>query len=63
MPELPEVESVRRGLVAAQLRAPVVALWRSPAKLRVGKHWQDENLECLLGATPGAVGQQKKYIL
>jgi len=63
MPELPEVESVRRGLVAAQLRAPVVALWRSPAKLRVGKHWQDENLECLLGATPGAVGRRGKYIL
>lgn len=63
MPELPEVESVRRGLVAAQLRAPVVALWRSPAKLRVGKHWQDENLECLLGATPGGVGRRGKYIL
>lgn len=63
MPELPEVESVRRGLVAAQLRAPVIALWRSPAKLRVGKHWQEENLERLLGATPGAVGRRGKYIL
>jgi len=63
VPELPEVESVRRGLVAAQLRAPVRSLWRSSSRLRVGKHWQDEHLECLQGATPGAVGRRGKYLL
>jgi formamidopyrimidine-DNA glycosylase len=32
MPELPEVESVRRGLIAAKLQAPVRSLWRSEFK-------------------------------
>lgn len=63
MPELPEVESVRRGLAAAELRAPVVSVWRSEFKLRVGKHWQDENLGVLQGATPGAVGRRGKYVV
>lgn len=63
MPELPEVESVRRGLVAAELRGPVTSLWRSEFKLRVGKHWQDENLECLRGASPGLAGRRGKYIV
>jgi formamidopyrimidine-DNA glycosylase len=63
MPELPEVESVRRGLIAAQLKAPVTSLWRSEFKLRIGKHWATENLECLRGATPGAVGRRGKYIV
>jgi formamidopyrimidine-DNA glycosylase len=63
MPELPEVESVRRGLAAAELRAPVASVWRSEFKLRVGKHWQDENLLCLKGTAPGAVGRRGKYIV
>jgi formamidopyrimidine-DNA glycosylase len=63
VPELPEVESVRRGLVAAQLRTPVHTLWRSPERLRIGKHWAEENLGCLQGATPGAIGRRGKYIL
>lgn len=63
MPELPEVESVRRGLAAAELRAPVVKVWRSEHRLRVGKHWQDENLACLQGTVPGAVGRRGKYIV
>lgn len=66
MPELPEVESVRRGLIAAQLRAPVVSVWRSASRLRIGQHWADENLEVLSragGVTPGAVGRRGKYIL
>jgi formamidopyrimidine-DNA glycosylase len=63
MPELPEVESVRRGLAAAELRAPVVSVWRSDFKLRVGKHWQDENLKVLHGATPGSVGRRGKYVV
>ena len=63
MPELPEVESVRRGLVAAKLTAPVRSLWRSEFKLRIGKHWASENLECLQSATPGEVGRRGKYIV
>ena len=63
MPEIPEVESVRRGLGAAQLSTPVHSLWRSPEKLRIGKHWAEENLGCLQGAMPGAVGRRGKYIL
>jgi len=65
MPELPEVESVRRGLVAARVRAPVDEVWRSPQALRIGEHWQREreNLECLRGATPGAVRRRGKYLL
>lgn len=63
MPELPEVESVRRGLVAAKLQAPVQSLWRSEFKLRIGKHWASENLECLQAATPGEVGRRGKYIV
>jgi formamidopyrimidine-DNA glycosylase len=63
MPELPEVESVRRGLIAAKLQAPVRSLWRSEFKLRIGKHWASENLECLRGATPGEVGRRGKYIV
>jgi formamidopyrimidine-DNA glycosylase len=63
MPELPEVESVRRGLMAAKLQAPVSSLWRSNFKLRIGKHWASENLECLRGATPAEVGRRGKYIV
>ena len=63
MPELPEVESVRRGLTSAQLTAPVSSLWRSEFKLRIGKHWAVENLECLRGARPGEVGRRGKYIV
>ncbi len=63
MPELPEVESVRRGLIAAKIEAPVRSLWRSEFKLRIGKHWATENLECLHGATPGEVGRRGKYII
>ncbi|HEY8376025.1 MAG TPA: bifunctional DNA-formamidopyrimidine glycosylase/DNA-(apurinic or apyrimidinic site) lyase [Nannocystis sp.] len=63
MPELPEVESVRRGLVAARLRAPVVAVWRSPYRLRVGKNWAEENLTCLEGNVPGDIHRRGKYIV
>ena len=65
MPELPEVESVRRGLVRARVRAPIASLWRSPLQLRTGRNWRraDEQLDCLIGATPGAVRRRGKYIL
>lgn len=65
MPELPEVESVRRGLVAARVRAPIEEVWRSPQALRIGQHWRRdrEQLECLHGATPGPVRRRGKYLL
>lgn len=63
MPELPEVESVRRGLVAAELRAPVVEVWRSEHKLRIGKSWAQENLICLKGNVPKDIGRRGKYIV
>src|SRR5690606_28228150 len=65
MPELPEVESVRRGLVAARVRAPIDEVWRSDLALRIGEHWRrdKENLDCLRGATPGRVARRGKYLL
>jgi formamidopyrimidine-DNA glycosylase len=65
MPELPEVESVRRGLHRARLRAPVRSVWRSKENLRIGAHWRraNERLELLRGATPGAVKRRGKYLL
>ncbi len=63
MPELPEVESVRRGLVAAELRAPVASIWRSAFKLRVGKSWAEENLRCLEGNVPKDIRRRGKYIV
>src|SRR5690606_40535921 len=65
MPELPEVESVRRGLVAARVRAPITRVWRSRQSLRIGAEWQrdKENLKILEGATPGRVRRRGKYLL
>lgn len=65
MPELPEVESVRRGLVAARVRSPITEVWRSAQALRIGEHWQrdKEKLELLRDATPGRVRRRGKYLL
>jgi formamidopyrimidine-DNA glycosylase len=63
MPELPEVESVRRGLVRARLREPVISVYRSRALLRTGAHWRHENLRALIGARPAAVDRRGKYIV
>lgn len=65
MPELPEVESVRRGLLRARLRTPVRSVWRSKENLRIGAHWRraNERLELLQGATPGTVKRRGKYLL
>ncbi len=63
MPELPEVESVRRGLVRARMRASVIAIWRSDMPLRMGSAWRQENLSCLLGATPGRIARRGKYLI
>jgi formamidopyrimidine-DNA glycosylase len=65
MPELPEVEHVRRGLEAARLRRPVSTLWRSEYDLRTGATWArtNEHLSWLEGARPGALTRRGKYIL
>lgn len=65
MPELPEVESVRRGIVRARMLTPVTSVWRSPQALRIGEHWQrkHEQLEQLRGAIPGPVRRRGKYLL
>src|SRR5690606_35146754 len=65
MPELPEVESVRRGLVAARVRAPITRVWRSTQALRIGADWRrdKENLEILAGAVPDRVHRRGKYLL
>ncbi|MEZ4448575.1 MAG: bifunctional DNA-formamidopyrimidine glycosylase/DNA-(apurinic or apyrimidinic site) lyase [Nannocystaceae bacterium] len=58
MPELPEVESVRRGLVEAGLTAPVVEVWKSRHRLRM-----QGSLKALVGATPGDVRRRGKYLV
>lgn len=63
MPELPEVESVRRGLERAELHAPLVSLWRSDKPLRIGKAWQDEHLDRLRGLMPSRVHRRGKYLV
>lgn len=63
MPELPEVESVRRGLVAARVRAPITKVWRSTHALRIGWQRSEEHLGLLRGATPARVRRRGKYLL
>lgn len=63
MPELPEVESVRRSLARARLRAPIEAVWRSRKPLRIGAAWRDERLELLQGATPQRWERRGKHLI
>lgn len=65
MPELPEVEHVRLGLLDEHLAAPVTRVWRSPFDLRTGAHWAKarEHTAWLRGATPGALRRRGKFIL
>ncbi len=63
MPELPEVESVRRSLTRARLRAAVRSVWRSPQRLRTGHAWQDERLSLLRGARPQRWTRRGKHLL
>lgn len=63
MPELPEVESVRRSLGRARLRAPIEGVWRSRQALRIGALWRDERLELLRGATPWRWERRGKHLL
>lgn len=63
MPELPEVESVRRSLARAELVAPIRSVWRSEQPLRTGEAWQDEQLVRLRGATPQQWERRGKHLL
>lgn len=65
MPELPEVETVCRGLNAARLRTPVRRVWRSALDLRIGAYWAraQEGSRRLLQRSPGQVRRRGKYIL
>jgi formamidopyrimidine-DNA glycosylase len=63
MPELPEVESVRRGLTAARLRSPIDRVWRSNQALRIGTAWREESLALLTGCTPGRIARRGKYLI
>ena len=63
MPELPEVESVRRSLARAELLASVRSVWRSEHPLRIGSAWQDERLAILRGATPQQWERRGKHLL
>jgi formamidopyrimidine-DNA glycosylase len=63
VPELPEVESVRRSLVRARLREPIAAVWRSEQALRTGVLWRDERLSLLRGATPQRWERRGKHLL
>lgn len=65
MPELPEVETVRRELMRRRPRGAVAAVWRSAHALRTGEQWhrRHEHLDRLLGATPGRIERRGKYLL
>jgi len=63
MPELPEVETVRRSFVRARLQGPVTAVWRSAKALRTGNAWNQENLQALEGARPGKLQRRGKFLV
>lgn len=63
VPELPEVESVRRSLVRARLRGPIESIWRSRQALRIGAAWRDERLKLLHGATPQRWERRGKHLI
>lgn len=64
MPELPEVECVRRGLERAGLSSMVIrSVWRSALDLRTGAFWRDERLHLLERAQTGAFERRGKFLL
>jgi formamidopyrimidine-DNA glycosylase len=63
MPELPEVECVRRGLQRAQLTRPIAALWRSELALRTGATWRRENLDAIRSATGRRWHRRGKFLI
>lgn len=65
MPELPEVETVRRGLQARRLTGRVEAVYRSSYSLRTGAHWAKahEKTRRLRGHVGADVDRRGKYLL
>lgn len=65
MPELPEVETVRRTLEGLALRGAVERVYRSRLDLRTGAHWRRslERVRVLEGMAPGPLGRRGKYLL
>jgi len=64
MPELPEVECVRRGLARANLSSKVISsVWRSELALRTGAFWRDERLHLLMRARTGEFERRGKFLL
>jgi formamidopyrimidine-DNA glycosylase len=63
MPELPEVECVRRGLARARLTDPITKLWRSDKALRTGAKWRDEQLSRVRGARPVRWTRRGKFLV
>ena len=61
MPELPEVETVRRSLEKYCLGRTVAAVWRSGARMRLGSRRSD--LEPLTGLTLEKVERRAKFLL
>ncbi|MBV1856762.1 MAG: bifunctional DNA-formamidopyrimidine glycosylase/DNA-(apurinic or apyrimidinic site) lyase [Nannocystaceae bacterium] len=64
MPELPEVECVRRGLARADLSSKVISsIWRSELALRTGAFWRDERLHLLERARTGEFERRGKFLV
>ncbi len=64
MPELPEVECVRRGLARADLSSKVISsIWRSDLALRTGAFWRDERLHLLERARTGEFERRGKFLV
>jgi formamidopyrimidine-DNA glycosylase len=61
MPELPEVETVRRGLAPVMEEARIVRVEQRRANLRIP--FPDRFVERLTGATITALGRRAKYLL
>lgn len=59
MPELPEVEAVRRGLVDAVVGRTVVSVWADPASRRL----HHETLPAAVGRTVEVLARRGKYLL
>ena len=62
MPELPEVETVRRTLAPA-LGAAFGTVWTSGKKLRLGQTIPRSRLAALAGARLDAIRRHGKYLL
>ena len=61
MPELPEVETVRRGLAAAMTGATILGVQQNRPDLRFP--FPDDFAERLLGRRIEAVGRRAKYLM